>query len=88
MSMLSDYKKKLKAFKMPGKPSKGFKSVEHFAPGYMAWNYKSFAPAEKKQKAMKKMYGYTPEIMQVSKHGKVLHFTVVEPKGLTKVSDM
>ena len=56
---------------------KGFgKLTEH--------QYKSQSLAEKKARAMKKKYGYRPEVFKVTGKGKK-RFVVVEPSGLKKI---
>lgn len=58
------------------------------SPLYKLHNFKTPTPAKLKQKAMKKLYGYTPSILTVYKPKnkmKTLRYIIVEPKGLKKI---
>lgn len=50
------------------------------------YKYKSKVQATKKQRSMKRLYGYTPTVFRVkTRKRKIAGYVVVKPTGLRKV---
>ena len=52
---------------------------------YTEYDFKTMEKAKKKQKNIKKMFGYTPEIFKLSKEGVKPFYKIVQPKNLKKI---
>lgn len=53
--------------------------------GYKVFKFKSKGKAVRKQKEIKRKFGYSPSIFKVSKEGRFKHFSVIRPFNLKKI---